>query len=64
MMQGNDVDLYIDYNGGPRNVAFMVLSISNLMKIREVNTKEIMSMNFDNPGKNGIPIQRMASIFE
>lgn len=64
MMQGNDVDLYIDYNGGPRNVAFMILSISNLMKIREVNTKEIMSMNFDNPGKNGIPIQRMASIFE
>lgn len=64
MMQGNDVDLYIDYNGGPRNVAFMILSISNLMKIREVNTKEIMSMNFDNPGKNGIPIRRMASIFE
>ena len=64
MIQGNNVDLYIDYNGGPRYVAFMILSISNLMKIRKVNIKEIMTMNYDNQVNHVIPIQNMEPVFE
>ena len=41
------VDLYIDYNGGPRYVASMILSIANMMKNRQVEIKEVLTMNYD-----------------
>ncbi len=69
---GNDetVDLYIDYNGGLRYVALMILNIANLMKIRNIEIQEVITMNFDNKIiENGekrreiIPIQNMAPVF-
>lgn len=56
-------NLYIDFNGGQRYIAFMLLSIANLMRIRNVNLKEIMVMNIDNR-KDGVEkIQNMEEVF-
>lgn len=63
MIDGNNVDLYIDFNGGQRYVAFMILSIANLMKIRRIDVKEIMTMNYDNKVDGVIPIQNMEGVF-
>ncbi len=61
---GEQVELYIDYNGGPRSIAFMLLAIANLMKLRMVKIRQIMSMNFDNKVDNKVPIQNMEPVFE
>ncbi len=61
---GNDVQLFIDFNGGQRYIAFMILSIANLMKIRGVKVPLIMTMNFDTKVNGVVPIQNMASLFE
>lgn len=68
------VDLYIDYNGGPRYVASMILSIANMMKNRQVEIKEVLTMNYDNKSMRKdaitgeqisvIPIQNMKAVFE
>ena len=68
------VDLYIDYNGGPRYVASMILSIANMMKNRQVEIKEVLTMNYDNKSMKKdeitgkeipvIPIQNMKAVFE
>ncbi len=58
------VELYIDFNGGQRYVAFMILAIANLMKIRSVSIKQIMTMNFDNKVDGIVPIQNMQPVFE
>lgn len=71
----DEVRLYIDYNGGHRSVAFMVVAISNLMKLRNIKIQETMYMNFDNKKKEFINksdtkktevilIQNMMSVFE
>lgn len=59
-----NVNLHIDFNGGQRYVAFMILSIANLMKIRGVTVDRIMTMNFDNKIDGIVPIQNMLPIFE
>lgn len=59
-----EVELYIDFNGGQRYVAFMILAIANLMKIRSVNIRQIMTMNFDNKVNGIVPIQNMQPVFE
>lgn len=58
------IHLHLDYNGGQRYVAFMLLAIANLMKIRCVDIKQIMTMNFENKKDQIIPIQNMAPVFE
>lgn len=58
-----EVNLFIDFNGGQRYVAFMILAIANLMKIRNVNIKQIMTMNFDNKVNGIVPIQNMEPVF-
>lgn len=58
-----DVKLYIDYNGGPRYIAFMIVAISNLMKLREVDIREILVMNFENKREDAICIQNMKETF-
>lgn len=63
MEDSEDVELYIDYNGGQRYVAFMILAISNLMKLRNIEIKEIMTMNLDNRIDNITPIQNMKAVF-
>ena len=63
MEDSEDVELYIDYNGGQRYVAFMILAISNLMKLRNIEIKEIMTMNRDNRIDNITPIQNMKAVF-
>ena len=52
MKDYKDVNLYIDFNGGPRNVAVLIMGLSNLMKLRNVTVKEITYMDFENKGKN------------
>lgn len=56
-----DVNLYIDFNGGPRNVAVLIMGISNLMKLRNVKIKEITYMDFDN--NSNISIKNMDALF-
>lgn len=60
---GEHVNLFIDFNGGQRYVAFMILAIANLMKIRHVNIDQIMTMNFDNKVNGIVPIQNMEPVF-
>ena len=60
----DDVQLFIDFNGGPRPVAFMILAIANLMELRKIKIQEIMTMNFDNKVNGMIPIQNMMPVFE
>ena len=60
---GEQVNLFIDFNGGQRYVAFMILAIANLMKIRQVNIDQIMTMNFDNKVNGIVPIQNMVPVF-
>ena len=45
---GEEIHLFIDFNGGMRDVAFMLLSISNLMKLRGIQIEQILTTNFDN----------------
>ncbi len=63
MADGNDVDLYIDFNGGQRYMAFMILSIANLMKARKVAIQDIMTMNYDNGPDGAVSIQSMKAVF-
>lgn len=63
MISENKIQLYIDFNGGPRTVPFMILAVSNLMKLRDVEIQEIMSMNYDN-SKKKTRIQNMMPVFE
>lgn len=62
--EGDRVNLYIDFNGGQRYVAFMILAIANLMKNRGVGIADIMTMNFENRVDGVIPIQDMSPLFE
>lgn len=66
VMKGyKDVNLYIDFNGGPRNVAVLIMGLSNLMKLRNVTVKEITYMDFENKEKetNVIPVKNMNELF-
>ena len=58
-----DVNLYIDFNGGPRNVAVLIMGLSHLMKLRNVTIKEIMYMDFENKKNHIIPIENMDALF-
>lgn len=60
---GNDVNLYIDFNGGQRYIAFMIVAISNLMKNRSVEISRILTMNFDDKAGGITPIQNMNAVF-
>ncbi len=60
---GSDVDLYIDFNGGQRYIAFMIVAISNLMKNRSVEISQILTMNFDDKAGGITPIQNMNAVF-
>ena len=55
------VRLYIDFNGGPRTVPFMLLAVSNLMKLRDVEIQEITTMKYEKPKTR---IQNMKPVFE
>ena len=61
--KGSEVNLFIDFNGGPRTVAFLITALSNLMKLRNVHVKEIMTMNFDNKVNGVVPIQDLSVVF-
>lgn len=72
VMEGyENIDLYIDFNGGPRHVAVLILGLANLMKLRNVNVREITFMDFENKikeesgdtKKEWIPIEGMDAIF-
>lgn len=52
MKDYEDVNLYIDFNGGPRNVAVLIMGLSNLMKLRNATIKEITYMDFENKKKS------------
>ena len=64
-----DIDLYIDFNGGPRHVAVLILALSNLMKLRNVSVKEITFMDFENQvliketNEKRIRIENMDAVF-
>lgn len=64
MADRKDVNLYIDFNGGQRYIAFMILSIANLMKIRNVNICDIMTMNYNMQKEKVTPIQSLKHVFE
>lgn len=67
-----ETDLYIDFNGGPRDVAFMIYSLANLMKLRNVTVRQILTMNYENPvtklvggvEMSGIHIEVRNAVFE
>ena len=59
-----DVNLYIDYNGGQRYIAFMILSLANLMEVRGVTIKDIMSMNYENKSNGKVVIQNMIPVYK
>ena len=40
----NDIHLYIDYNGGPRYVAFMQVVLAQFLKTRNVQLEQIITM--------------------
>ncbi len=60
-----EINLYIDYNGGQRYIALMMLAVANLMEIRSVKIKQILTMNSADLNKPLIPIQgkNMESVF-
>ena len=58
--EGKKVNLFIDYNGGQRYVAFMLIGIANLMEIRKVGIGDIITMDY---GTNPVDIQSMTGIF-
>lgn len=60
----NDIHLYIDYNGGPRYVAFMQVVLAQFLKTRNVQLEQIITMNFGNKQNGKVPIQNLLSIFD
>lgn len=58
--EGKNVKLFIDYNGGQRYVAFMLIGIANLMEIRKAEIGDIITMDY---GTNPVDIQSMTGIF-
>lgn len=60
----NDIHLYIDYNGGPRYVAFMQVVLAQFLKTRNVQLEQIITMNFDNKQNGKVPLQNLLSIFD
>lgn len=65
MKDYKDINLYIDFNGGPRNVAVLIMGLSNLMKLRNVTVKEITYMDFDNKERNNniVSVENMNALF-
>lgn len=63
--EGGKLNLYIDYNGGQRYMAFMIVSIANLAKVRGARIKEILTMNYEQKDKDKeyVPIQNMRDVF-
>lgn len=60
--RGEDIHLYIDYNGGPRYVSFMQVVLAQFMAIHNVHIEAIYSMNYM---ENGITeIKNLYSIFD
>lgn len=60
----NEINLFIDFNGGQRYIAFMILAISSLMKIRHVNISSVLTMNWGERDQQGrIPIRNMKDLF-
>lgn len=62
--QKSNIHLYIDYNGGPRYVAFMQVILAQFLKTRHVELEQIVTMNFDNKEDEKIPIQNLLPIFD
>lgn len=62
--QKSNIHLYIDYNGGPRYVAFMQVILAQFLKTRHVELEQIITMNFDNKEDEKIPIQNLLPIFD
>lgn len=58
--ENRKINLYVDFNGGPRNVAALLLGLTNLLELRGANIKEILFMDSTSePTK----IQTMESVF-
>lgn len=58
---GKKTDLYIDFNGGPRYIAFMLHAISILLKSRNVKVCQVLTMKREE--NRPTLIQNMSSIF-
>lgn len=62
------INLYIDYNGGQRYLAFMIINTAHLMADRKVKLKGVTNMNYDNKieknGKEYTLIQNLDEIFQ
>lgn len=65
--EDEDIHLYIDFNGGQRYIAFMLVSIAEFMKVRNVKLEQVVSMNLNNGRirKEGAThIQNLTSVFD
>ena len=62
--EDKDIHLYIDYNGGPRYVAFMQVVLAQFLQTRQVHLEQIITMNFENKKDGKIAIQNLLSIFD
>jgi len=64
ILKNGEAKLYIDFNGGQRHVAFMLLNISNLLKLRHIKIREILVMNYENRTNGFVKVEHMNSIFK
>ncbi len=60
-----DVHLYIDFNGGPRYIASMLLSTANLIEQRGAVIDNIFTMNIDNKDNKGrVVVERYMGVLQ
>lgn len=59
----NDIHLYIDYNGGAL-CGIYAGCFSSVLKTRNVQLEQIITMNFGNKQNGKVPLQNLLSIFD
>lgn len=59
---GEEINLYIDFNGGQRYFALMLLAVSNIMKQHAVNVSKVLTMNYENRIDGKVQIQNLTPV--
>ena len=59
---GEEINLYIDFNGGQRYFALMLLAVSNIMKQHSVNISNVLTMNYENKIDGKVQIQNLTPV--
>lgn len=59
---GDQINLYIDFNGGQRYFALMLLAVSSIMEQHSVNISKVLTMNYENKIDGKVQIQNLSPI--